>query len=48
MEIGLALSGAGFRAPVCHLGVLDRSAEDDLLEQVIFFSSVSGSSLCVG
>ncbi len=48
MNIGLALSGGGFRATVFHLGVLARLAEQDLLEKVTFISSVSGGSLCAG
>ena len=41
MNIGLALSGGGFRATVYHLGVLARLAEQDLLEKVTYISSVS-------
>lgn len=48
MNIGLALSGGGFRATVYHLGVLARLAEQDLLEKVTYISSVSGGSLCAG
>lgn len=48
MNIGLALSGGGFRATVYHLGVLARLAEQDLLEKVMFLSTVSGGSLCAG
>ena len=48
MNIGLALSGGGFRATVYHLGVLARLAEQDLLEKVTFLSTVSGGSLCAG
>lgn len=48
MNIGLALSGGGFRATVFHLGVLARLAEQDLLEKVTFLSTVSGGSLCAG
>jgi NTE family protein len=44
-QIGLALSGGGYRALVFHLGVLTRLAYDDLLEQVSFVSTVSGGSL---
>ena len=48
MEMGLALSGGGFRATVFHLGVLERLAAGNLLESVNFVSTVSGGSLCVG
>lgn len=48
LQIGLSLSGGGFRASVFHLGVLARLAEDDLLEQVQYVSSVSGGSLLTG
>jgi NTE family protein len=48
MNIGLALSGGGFRATVYHLGVLARLAEGELLEKVAFISTVSGGSLCAG
>lgn len=45
MNIGLALSGGGFRAAVFHFGVLDRLARQGLLEEVSFVSTVSGGSL---
>jgi NTE family protein len=48
MNLGLALSGGGFRATVYHLGVLARLAHEDRLEDVTFLSTVSGGSLCVG
>ena len=48
MNLGLALSGGGFRATVFHLGVLARLAEQDLLEDTTFISTVSGGSLGVG
>lgn len=48
MNIGLALSGGGYRATVFHLGVLARLAEDNALEQVSVLSTVSGGSLCIG
>ena len=48
MNIGLALSGGGFRATVYHLGVLARLAEENRLEDVSFLSTVSGGSLCAG
>ena len=48
MNIGLALSGGGFRATVFHLGVLARLAREKRLEEVTFLSTVSGGSLCVG
>ena len=46
MNIGLALSGGGFRATVFHLGVLARMADENRLEQVTVISTVSGGSLC--
>jgi NTE family protein len=48
MQIGLSLSGGGFRATVFHLGVLARLAEQNLLEQVSILSTVSGGSLAAG
>ena len=48
MNIGLALSGGGFRALVFHLGVLARLAEEDQLENVTYLSTVSGGSLAAG
>jgi len=48
MQIGLALSGGGFRATVFHLGVLARMAECGILEDTSVLSTVSGGSLCAG
>jgi NTE family protein len=48
LRIGLALSGGGVRAAGFHLGVLDRLARQQLLEQTTFISTVSGGSLIVG
>ncbi len=48
LAIGLALSGGGVRAAVFHLGVLARLAQDDLLENVTFLSTVSGGSIATG
>jgi NTE family protein len=45
MNVGLALSGGGFRATVFHLGVLARLADENRLEQVTVLSTVSGGSL---
>jgi len=45
MQIGLTLSGGGFRAAVFHLGVLLRLADEDLLESIVQLSTVSGGSL---
>lgn len=44
-ELGLALSGGGFRAAFFHLGVLARLAEVGLLRQVEVISTVSGGSI---
>lgn len=46
MQIGLALSGGGFRATVFHLGVLSRLAAEGLLNDISHLSTVSGGSLC--
>lgn len=48
MRIGLSLSGGGFRATVFHLGVLDRLARQERLEEVSLLSTVSGGSLATG
>ena len=49
MKIGLALSGGGFRATVCHMGVLARLAESpEMWKGLKHVSTVSGGSLCVG
>ncbi len=48
MNIGLALSGGGVRALVFHLGVLARLADENLLEDVVALSTVSGGSLGIG
>lgn len=47
-KIGIALSGGGLRAAVFHFGVLARLAEDGLLENIQFMSTVSGGSLGMG
>jgi NTE family protein len=44
-ELGLALSGGGFRAAFFHLGVLARMAEVGLLRKVEVISTVSGGSI---
>ena len=44
-ELGLALSGGGFRAAFFHLGVLARLAELGLLRHVEVISTVSGGSI---
>lgn len=46
MNIGLTLSGGGFRATIFHLGVLARLADENRLEEVTVLSTVSGGSLC--
>jgi len=45
MDIGLALSGGGFRAAAFHAGVLRRLAKAGLLASIKQISSVSGGSL---
>ncbi|AJZ74897.1 patatin-like phospholipase family protein [Pandoraea apista] len=47
-SIGLALSGGGVRAAAFHAGVLLYLAEQQLLEDVVHVSSVSGGSLFTG
>ena len=47
MNIGLALSGGGTRAGVFHIGVLKYLAEQKLLENIKYISTVSGGSLLV-
>jgi TIR domain len=44
-QVGLALSGGGFRASIFHLGVLAKLAELDLLRRVEVLSCVSGGSI---
>jgi len=46
--IGLALSGGGHRAAVFHLGVLSFLAENGLLENIKYLSTVSGGSVVMG
>ena len=47
MRIGLALSGGGIRATIFHLGALARLAQQSLIENITFLSTVSGGSLAV-
>jgi predicted acylesterase/phospholipase RssA len=47
-KVGLALSGGGLRAPFCHLGVLARLAELNVLRHVDVLSRVSGGSIVGG
>ncbi|MCY4121546.1 MAG: patatin-like phospholipase family protein [Acidobacteria bacterium] len=47
MRIGLALSGGGIRATVFHLGAFARLAQQSLIENITFLSTVSGGSLAV-
>lgn len=47
-KICLALSGGGVRAAVFHCGTLLRLAHNNLLEQVVRISTVSGGSLLIG
>lgn len=48
MNIGLALSGGGYRATVFHLGMLEWLARTEQLADVKFLSTVSGGSICAG
>jgi len=47
-KIGIALSGGGIRAAIFHLGVLKWMAENNMLEDIVRISSVSGASLGIG
>ena len=47
-NIGLALSGGGFRASIFQMGVLKYLAEKNKLEEISYISSVSGGSLLIG
>lgn len=47
-KIGIALSGGGIRATIFHLGVLKWMAENNMLEDIVRISSVSGASLSIG
>ncbi len=47
-KIGIALSGGGIRATIFHLGVLKWMAENNMFEDIVRISSVSGASLCIG
>ncbi|MEZ5583429.1 MAG: patatin-like phospholipase family protein [Candidatus Competibacteraceae bacterium] len=44
-QLGLALSGGGFRAALFHVGILAKLAELDVLRRVGFISTVSGGSI---
>lgn len=48
LRIGLALSGGGVRASVFHLGILKCLADNNLLSNIEYISSVSGGSLLAG
>ena len=47
-RLGIAMSGGGVRAAVFHFGVLARLAEDSLMEEITYVSTVSGGSLGMG
>lgn len=47
-KIGIALSGGGIRATIFHLGVFKWMAENNMFEDIVRISTVSGASLCVG
>jgi predicted acylesterase/phospholipase RssA len=44
-KIGLALSGGGFRATLCHLGLARLLHDARLLSQVTHITSLSGGSI---
>ena len=44
-DIGLALSGGGFRATLFHLGVIQQLYDAGLLKRVTHICSVSGGSI---
>jgi predicted acylesterase/phospholipase RssA len=45
MNLGLALSGGGFRATLFHLGLVRFLRDSDILRQVTHITSVSGGSI---
>ncbi|RWG99387.1 MAG: patatin-like phospholipase family protein, partial [Mesorhizobium sp.] len=47
-ELGLCLSGGGYRAMLFHAGVLCRLNEAGLLQKIDMVSSVSGGSIAAG
>ena len=47
-NIGLYVSGGGYRAAIFHLGMLTYLADQGALEKISFISSVSGGSLLTG
>ena len=47
-EVGLALSGGGFRATLFHLGAVWRLNELALLQSLTRVSTVSGGSILAG
>jgi NTE family protein len=44
-NLGLALSGGGYRAAAFHLGTLRALHKLDVLEKVDVFSTISGGSI---
>ena len=48
LKIGITLSGGGIRAMVFHLGVLEKLAQENLLQNITEISTVSGGSLLIG
>ena len=47
-DLGLCLSGGGYRAMLFHAGALRRLNEAGLLEKLDMVSSVSGGSIAAG
>lgn len=47
-DVGLALSGGGFRATLFHIGAIQRLVEMGLLAKLTRISSVSGGSIVAG
>lgn len=45
MQLGLALSGGGFRATLFHLGVVKALLDRGVLKDVCHITSVSGGSI---
>ncbi len=48
LDVGLALSGGGFRATLFHLGSLTRLNELGWLRRLDIVTSVSGGSIIAG
>ena len=47
LQVGIALSGGGFRASVFHIGVFKALAEHGYMGNIKYISSVSGGSFTI-